>query len=139
MDTAALPPVILLPQPKPSKKKRSFTELLSSGRHADKENISDNLAGSKTSSGAGLAAGIAATAGAVSVVHADAVLSTAGTSSTVSNAKPPKPAKLVQKSRCGQCKSCLKPKNKQACLVLAAERAALSQVSSDPEIASTTV
>ncbi|KAL3157094.1 hypothetical protein ABBQ38_001340 [Trebouxia sp. C0009 RCD-2024] len=38
--TASLPPVVPLPAAQPSRKKRSFAELLTSGRYADKENSS---------------------------------------------------------------------------------------------------
>ncbi|DBA93277.1 TPA: hypothetical protein ACH3X2_003564 [Trebouxia sp. C0005] len=110
-DASTLPPVVPLPKPKPSKKKRSFAELLSSSRHADKGNLSDSPAGN-----------------------------TADTATGNTGSQPSKPANLSQKGRCGQCKTCLKPKSKKACLVRAAERAALSQAGTiDVEVASTAV
>ena len=130
-----LPPVVPLPKPKPSKKKRTFAELLSSGRHADKENLSDSPAGNSADTTTGN------TAGAGNVVQTAAVLSSVGNTSALNtDTQASKPPKLSQKGRCGQCKTCLKPKSKKACLVRAAERAAVKQATTvDLGVSSTAV
>ncbi|DBA67924.1 TPA: hypothetical protein ACH3X2_014127 [Trebouxia sp. C0005] len=66
-----------LPKPKLSKRKRSFAELLSSGRHADKENLSDSPASNTADTTTGNSAG------AGNVVQAAAVLSSVGITSAV--------------------------------------------------------
>lgn len=125
---ASLPPVVPLPPAQASRKKRSFAELLTSGRHADKENSSvaantDVSVSGAADNGVGSSSAAAHTGEARTAAGSSAIPST----STVRTAtKPPKPAQQPKKRRCGQCKNCLKPSNKQKCLVLAAEKADLS-------------
>ena len=123
--TASLPPVVPLPAPQPSRKKRSFAELLTSGRHADKENSSAAANTDVSVSGAAdNAVGASSAAANTGEVRTAAGSSATPGSSTVRTAtKPPKPAQQPKRRRCGQCQNCLRPNNKQKCLVLAAEKA----------------
>ena len=122
--TASLPPVVPLPAAQPSRKKRSFAELLTSGRHADKENSSAAANTDVSVSGAAdNAVGASSAAANTGEVRTAAGSSATPGSSTVRTAtKPPKPAQQPNR-RCGQCQNCLRPNNKQKCLVLAAEKA----------------
>ncbi|KAL3140123.1 hypothetical protein ABBQ38_004401 [Trebouxia sp. C0009 RCD-2024] len=130
--TASLPPVVPLPAAQPSRKKRSFAELLTSGRHADKENSSAAANTDVSASGAAdkvmVSSSAAANSGKASIAAGSSVFP--GTSTVRTATRPPKPAQQPKRRRCGQCQNCLKPNNKQKCLVLAAEKAVLSK--SDP-------
>ena len=137
--TSTLPAVQPLPKPQPSRKKRTFAQLLTSGRHAGKENSSAVANSAPCNAAAGLsnidAAGASNVAGAeapVSVATSTAVLCSAasqrsgpqqaGMTATNTAKSSGRQSKV---SRCGHCKNCLRPKNKQKCLTLAAEKAVL--------------
>ena len=123
VDISSLPPVVPLPKAQCSRKKRSFTQLLSnsgSSKQDDKENSSaaGNLPADPVEPAATGAAGTDPKA-----VRSAAPLSASPTAAVSKRAKPPKPTKQTRLPKCGHCKTCLKPKSKQACLTSAAERA----------------
>ncbi|KAL3163376.1 hypothetical protein ABBQ32_009763 [Trebouxia sp. C0010 RCD-2024] len=100
--TASLPPVVprgrALPAPQPSRKKRSFAELLTSGTHADKENSS---AAANTDSGAADkvlgSSSAAANSGKASIDAGSSVVP--GTNTVRTATKPPKPAQQSKRRR----------------------------------------
>ena len=121
IDVSSLPPVAPLPKPQPSRKKRSFAQLLSSSKQDGKEN--SNAAANIPAAPIRPAATTAAQAVGPSTVTS-AVLDIAGPEAAVSKqAEPHRPSRQPRVRRCGLCKNCLKPKNKQACLTPIAERA----------------
>lgn len=137
--TSTLPAVQPLPKPQPSRKKRTFAQLLTSGRHADKEN-SNVIANSAPPDAAAGLSSIDAAAAASNAAGAVALASAAASTAVLCNAVPQrsgaekagmaatntvKPGRQSKVSRCGHCKNCLRPKNKQKCLTLAAEKAVL--------------
>ena len=115
IDVSALHPVMPLPKPKPSSKKRSFNEVLS--KHDNKE----DAPASQQHYNAAVDTTSAATA--ASNATASAVPVRAGKSEAAGKAG--KPSQTVRLPRCGYCASCLKPKSKQACTASVDERAAL--------------
>lgn len=136
--TSTLPAVQPLPKPQPSRKKRTFAQLLTSGRHAGKENSSAVANSAPCNAAAGLsnidaaaASNVAGAEAPVSVATSTAVLCSAASQrsgpqqagmTATNTAKSGRQSKV---SRCGHCKNCLRPKNKQKCLTLAAEKAVL--------------
>lgn len=135
VDVSSLPPVAPLPKPQPSKKKRSFAQLLSnsSSKQDDKEN--SNVAANIPDASArpvSTTAAPAMTPAMAAISDPDMVSSgvpgSAGPTTAVSKtAKPSQPAKQPRTRKCGFCANCLKPKSKQKCLTLAVDRAKFGQ------------
>ena len=110
--TSTLPAVQPLPKPQPSRKKRTFAQLLTSGRHADKENSSviansapppDAAAAASDAAGAIALASAASTAVLCNAVPQRSGPEKAGMAAT-NTVKPGRQSKV---SRCGHCKNCL--------------------------------
>ena len=131
VDVSSLPPVAPLPKPQPSKKKRSFAQLLSnsSSKQDDKENsnVAANIPDASARPASATAAPAVAPAMAAipdpNVVSSVVPGSNGPTAAVSKTANPRQPAKQPRTRKCGFYANCLKPKSKQKCLTLAADRA----------------
>ena len=132
--TSTLPAVQPLPKPQPSRKKRTFAQLLTNGKKnssAVANSAPCNAADGLSSIDAAAASNVAGAEAPVSAATSTAMLCSAASQrsgpqqagmAATNTAKSGRQSKM---SRCGHCKNCLRPKNKQKCLTLAAEKAVL--------------